>query len=235
MQPQPTALCLWAHPCSAGAGATGPTAAVTRTQKGVLICCPSHCGYTAVNMSELIYLRPFFQGQKQGKKTPETKGQELIWTSRLCYTHLLGVLRKTQPNPSLWAPRNSKSGWNLALWCQCTWKTTPQVNTGKNLHQGTWVRVKWGVGCMSSADTKPCKGWLVARCLVHPKFTSHKAGLYYRSQSSAKVGHSVLDTVGGSASATASGSNNRSERSWSALIVYKSQTFSHFSEQLPKI
>lgn len=186
-------------------------------------------------MSELIYLQPFCQEQKQGKKTTERKVQELIWASRLYYTHLLSALRKIQPNPSLWAPQNSKPGWDLALWCQCTWKATAQVNTGANLYQGTWVRVKWAVGCMSSADTKPCKVWVVAGRQVHPKFTSHKAGLYHRSQSSANVGHPVLDTLGSSASATASGSNIRSERSWSALIAYKSQRLSHFPGQLPKI
>lgn len=175
-------------------------------------------------MSELIYLWTFCQEQKQGKKTLERKVGELIWASRLYYTHLLILLRKTQPNPSLWAPWNSKSRWNLALWCQSTWKSTSQVNIATNLHQGTCERV----GCMGSADTKPCKGWSVARGQVRPKFTSHKAGLYYRSQSS------VLDTVGSSASATASGSNYMSERSWSALIVYKSKRLSPFPEQLPE-
>lgn len=56
-------------------------------------------------MSELIYLWSFYQEHKQGEKALEKKVQELIWASRLYYTHLLSLPRETQPNPSLWAPR----------------------------------------------------------------------------------------------------------------------------------
>lgn len=85
------------------------------------------------------------------------------------------VLQRTPMDSWLWAPGNSKPGWNLVLWCLCRLyarKTTYQANPAINLHWDTWVRVKREVGCMRSAGTTPSKGRSVARCQYIPIYLS---------------------------------------------------------------